>query len=347
MEYRLLGDTGLLVSALSFGAVTFGGKGAWYELTGATQVSEARELVSIALDSGINMFDTADGYSGGLSEEILGQALGSRRDGVLLSTKVHARIGPDVNDVGSSRHHILRACEASLKRLGTDHVDLYQVHGFDGLTDVAETLCALDDLVRQGKVRYTGCSNFSGWQLMKSLAVADNRQLGRYKVLQAYYSLLCRDAEHELIPLCLDQGVGLTVWSPLAGGFLSGKFRRDEEWPADTRVGTAGFPELDVEHGYRVLDVVEEIARERGVTAAEISLNWLLRKQGITSVITGARTRGQLEINLRAATWQLTGEQLDRLDQVSSRPLPYPYWHQFHYNAERQPRLPGVQPNTT
>jgi aryl-alcohol dehydrogenase-like predicted oxidoreductase len=336
MEYRYLGKTGLGVSALSFGALTFGGEGPWYDQVGNTQVPTARELLSVAIDAGVNLVDTADGYSFGRSEEILGEALGGRRDEVLIATKLHARMSPDPNDLGLSRHHIVRACEASLRRLRTDHIDIYQAHSFDAVAGVEESLRAFDDLVRQGKVRYVGCSNFSGWHLMKSLAISERAGLERYASLQAYYSLLCRDLEHELVPLCLDQSVGILVFSPLAGGFLSGKFRRGAAAPDGTRVGSVGFPELDYEHGYAVVEVVDEIARERGVSVAEVSLNWLLRRPGVTSVIVGARDREQLEANLRAVEWELSDEEVERLNRASERPLPYPYWHAHRYNVERQ-----------
>jgi aryl-alcohol dehydrogenase-like predicted oxidoreductase len=339
MEYRYLAGTGLRVSALSFGTVTFGGKGDWYDKVGGTQVGEARELLSIAIDAGINLIDSADSYSGGLSEEILGEALGTRRDSVLLATKLQPRMSADVNDIGLSRHHIMRACEASLRRLRTDRIDLYQIHAFDALTDVDLTLGALTDLVRQGKVRYIGCSNLSAWHIMKSLASSERRGLERFVVSQSYYSLLCRDLEHEVLPLCLDQGLGVLVWSPLAGGFLSGKFTRENEWPANTRIATAGFPELDLDHAFAVVEVASTLASQRGVTVAEVSLNWLLERRGVTSLILGARNREQLEINLRALSWRLSAEELDRLDRASARPMPYPYWHQFHYNSERQPGL--------
>jgi aryl-alcohol dehydrogenase-like predicted oxidoreductase len=335
LEYRFLGNTGLRVSALSFGAVTFGGEGQWYDRVGDTQVPEARELLSVAIDAGVNLVDTADGYSFGRSEEILGEALSGRRDKVLVATKVHARMSPDPNDVGLSRHHIMHACEASLRRLKTDYIDIYQAHTFDGIASVEETLCAFGDLVRQGKVRYIGCSNFSGWHLMKSLAISERAGLERYVSLQAYYSLLCRDLEHELLPLCLDQGVGILIWSPLAGGFLTGKFRRGAEAPGDTRVGSVGFPELDFEHGYDVIEAVDEIALERNVSVAEVALNWLLTRPGVSSLIVGARNREQLETNLRAVEWRLSTDEIERLNRVSERPLPYPYWHAHRYNSER------------
>ncbi len=335
MEYRTLGRTGLKVSVFSFGTMTFGGTD-WFESVGNTQVDEARELLALAIDAGVNLVDTADVYSLGLSEEILGKALGSRRDEVLLATKLHFRMGDGPNDLGQSRHHIVRAVEASLRRLGTDHIDLYQVHGFDGMTAVEETLSALDDLVRSGKVRYIGCSNLSGWHLMKSLAASDARGLARYCSLQAYYSLVGRELEHELVPLCLDQELGILVWSPLTSGFLGGRFRRGEARPDDTRFGQSGFPgKLDLEQGYDVLDVLERIAGERGASVAEVALKWLLGRPGVTSIIVGARNRDQLERNLRAVTWELEPDELAELSRVSAPALPYPYWHQQIYNSER------------
>ena len=337
MELRLLGRTGLHVSALSFGTMTFGGEGR-FEPVGTTQVAEARELLAMCIDAGVNLVDTADVYSFGVSEEILGEALGARRDEVILATKLHFRLGDGPNDVGQSRHNIVRACEASLRRLGTDTIDLYQVHGFDALTDLEETLRALDDLVRSGKVRYVGCSNYSAWHLMKALDISDHRGIERYASLQAYYSLIARDLEWELVPLCLDQNVGIIVWSPLAAGFLSGKFRRGGDEQAGTRWAQGYSPgHVDLDRGYDIVDAAAAIAEERGVSVAQVSLNYLLRKPGITSLIVGARNREQLADNLAAAAWELSAEEVARLDEVSDRPLPYPYWHQRKFNAERLP----------
>ena len=334
MELRLLGRTGLRVSALTLGTMTFGGAGRFGKI-GATQVDEARELIDLCLEAGVNLFDTADIYSDGLSEEILGQALGKRRDQVLVATKLNGRMGDGPNDAGSTRHHVVRACEASLRRLGTDWIDLYQVHGVDELTAMEQTLRALDDLVRAGKVRYVGCSNFSGWHLMKALGISGRLDLERYASLQAYYSLVARELEWELVPLCLDQDVGILVWSPLSGGFLSGKFRRDTPAVAGTRRTELGSVPMDEERGFRVVDALDEIARERGVSVAQVALNWLLRKPGVTSLVVGARNREQLADNLAAATWELTPEEVAALDEVSTGPLPYPYWHQRLFNAER------------
>lgn len=335
MEMRFLGDSGLRVSALAFGTVTFGGKGS-YEGIGSVQAGEARELIDICLDAGMNFFDTADVYSHGRSETILGEALKGRRDKVILATKAHGRTGDGPNDIGQSRHHITRACEDSLRRLGTDYVDLYQVHGFDALTPLEESLAALDDLVRAGKVRYVGCSNYTGWQLMKSLCISEIHGYERFVSQQVYYSLVGRELEFELIPLSLDQGVGIVVWSPLAGGFLSGKYRRGREGPANTRRANVGQDGVLTEaQGYDVIEVLEEVAANHDATVAQAALNWLLRKPFVSSVIVGARTEEQLRDNLRAAEWEMTEEELERLNEVSE-PVPiYPYWHQRKYNAER------------
>jgi aryl-alcohol dehydrogenase-like predicted oxidoreductase len=335
METRLLGETGLEVSVLSFGTMTFGGQGRFGHM-GSAGVQEATEAVDLCLDAGINLFDSADVYSGGMSEEILGKALGSRRDSVLVATKLHGRMGEGPNDLGQSRHHIVRACEASLRRLGTDYIDLYQIHGVDELTPWEESLRALDDLVRAGKVRYIGCSNLSAWHLMQALATSDRRNLERFASLQAYYSLVARELEHELVPLCIDQGVGILVWSPLAAGFLSGKYRRGQEQVEGTRIAALGTPgTIDTEQGFDVVDALDDIAKQRGASVAQVALNWLLRKRGVTSVIIGARNRDQLVDNLAAANWELTADEVRRLDQVSERPLPYPYWHQRKFNLER------------
>ncbi len=336
MELRVLGRSGIRVSALSFGAMSFGGVGG-FAAVAAQQGDEARALVDQCIDAGVNLFDTADVYSAGRSEEILGQALGQKRQRVVVATKLHARLSDEPNDVGLSRHHIVRACEASLRRLGTDWIDLYQVHGFDALTSVDETLRAFEDLVRAGKVRVIGCSNLSGWQLMKSLAASERLGIGRYEALQAYYSLVGRDVEHELVPLCRDQQLGLLVWSPLAFGFLGGKYRRGERAPEDARLSLWGAPGTIDEHSWVVLDEVRRIAEARGVSPAQVALNWLLRRPAVTSVIVGARDARQLGDNLRAASWRLTDEEMARLDAVSARPLPYPYWHQKKYNGERLP----------
>jgi aryl-alcohol dehydrogenase-like predicted oxidoreductase len=343
MEMRFLGSSGLRVSALAFGTMTFGGTNEFFRKVGSTQIDEARQLVDLCLEAGVNLFDTADVYSQGASEEILGQALSKRRDDVILATKVHGRMGDGPNDVGQSRHHIIRACEDSLRRLGTDYIDLYQVHGFDALTPLEETLGALDDLVRSGKVRYIGCSNYSAWHLMKALCVSERKGLERFVSQQVYYSLVARELEYELVPLSLDQGLGILVWSPLAGGFLSGKFRRGQPGPEGTRRSQRGDPgTIDEEKGYDIVDVLEEIAREHDATIAQAALNWVLHKPGVTSVIVGARTEEQLRDNLAAASWEMTEEEVQRLDEVSATPLIYPYWHQRRHNSERIPQAGGV-----
>ncbi len=340
MEYRLLGNTGLKVSALSFGVMTFGGEGAFKD-AGNTQVDEAKQFVDVCIDAGVNLFDTADIYSFGKSEEILGKALGKKRDQVLVATKLHAGMSEDVNDIGQSRHHIVRACEASLKRLGTDYIDLYQIHGFDGLTSIEHTVRALDDLVRAGKVRYIGCSNLSAWHLMKSLAISDKKNLERYVSLQAYYNLVARELEYELIPLCQEEGAGILVWGPLAGGLLSGKYQRNQQADPNTRRASWGdYGDLDIEHGFNVVDVVLEIAQAHKVSASQVSLNWLLKKPGVTSLIIGARKIAQLNDNLSTTQWSLTPDEVARLDKVSQTRVPYPYWHQIKFNADRMPLAP-------
>ena len=337
MEYRLLGGSGLKVPVISFGAATFGGSNDFFKSWGNTQVDEATRLIDVCIEAGANMFDTADGYSDGWSEQILGQAIGNRRDQVLIATKAFARTEPGPNGHGSSRYHLIRACEGSLRRLRTDYIDLYQMHGFDALTPVEETLRALDDLVRSGKVRYIGCSNFSGWHLMKSLGIAEKYGLPRHVAHQAYYSLVDREYEWELMPLAIDQHVGTLVWSPLAGGRLTGKVRRGQPPPANSRQSTSAvLPSGDGDHLYGVLDVMDAIAAETGKTLAQIALNWLLQRPTIASLIIGARNEAQLRDNLGAVGWNLTVDQVARLDAVSARQPIYPYWHQ-RGGTERNP----------
>ena len=332
MEMRRLGASGLQVSALGFGTMTFGGDSS--NPVGTTQVDEARRLLDLCLEAGVNLFDSADVYSQGRSEEVLGQALKGRRDDVILATKVHGRMGPGPNDIGQSRHHIMRGVEASLKRLDTDYIDLYQVHGFDALTPLEETLRALDDLVRSGKVRYIGCSNYSGWHLMKALGISEREGLERFVSQQVYYSLVARELEYELVPLALDQGIGSLIWSPLSGGFLSGKFRRGQAGPEDARRPQRGDPgTIDEKKGYDVVDVLEEVGQAHNATIAQAALNWLLQKPGVTSVLVGARREEQLVDNLKAATWKMTLEEVKRLDEVSATPPIYPYWHQRRNNT--------------
>lgn len=338
MEYRQLGGSGLKVPVLAFGTATFGGGNEFFKQWGSTQVDEATRLVDIALEAGVNFFDTADVYSHGMAEEILGEAIKSRRDKILLATKACFRMEPGPNGLGASRYHLVRACEASLRRLQTDYIDLYQLHGFDAITPVEETLRALEDLVRSGKVRYIGCSNFSGWHLMKSLAVAEKYGLPRHVSHQVYYSLAGRDYEWELMPLGLDQKVGAIIWSPLAGGRLTGKVRRNQAPPADSRVSVMRETAQsgNDETLYRTVDVMDEIAAETGKTLSQIALNWLLQRPTVTSVIFGARNEEQLRANLGAVGWNLSAEQVARLDAASAIPPIYPYWHQRGF--ERNPR---------
>jgi aryl-alcohol dehydrogenase-like predicted oxidoreductase len=336
MDYRQLGRSGLRVSALTLGTMTFGGRGNFAKV-GSTDVTDARRQVDLCLDAGINLFDTADVYSAGLSEEILGEVLEGRRDDLLVATKARMSMGDGPNDAGLSRHHLLRSCEASLRRLRTDHIDLYQVHEWDGQTPIEETLDALDTLVRDGKVRYIGCSNYAAWQLMKALGVSDLRGLQRFVSQQIHLSLQARDAEYELVPASLDQGVGILVWSPLAGGLLSGKYRRGEQGPEGSRqLTTWGEPPVyDEDALYDTVDVLVEIAEGHGVSAAQVALAWLLERPGVSSVIVGARTEEQLVDNLRAADLRLSDDERARLDEVSRPPLLYPYWHQAKTAADR------------
>lgn len=331
MEYRKLNGSGLFVPALTLGTGTFGGKHG-FEGWGHTGVEEATRMVDLCLDHGVNMFDTADIYSRGVSEEILGKAIAGKRGRLLLATKATFPMGDDRNQMGSSRHHIIEACEASLRRLGTDHIDLYYMHGFDRNTPVEETLRALDDLVSAGKVGYIGCSNFSGWQLMKSLSVSERYGWSRYVAHQVYYSLLGRDFEWELMPLGIDQQVGTVVWSPLAAGRLGGRYRRSNPIPQDGRVARGGAPVrddvVDYERLYNIVDVLDEIALETGKTVAQVSLNWLLSRPTISSLVVGASSEAQLEQNLGAVDWKLSQDQIARLDKASKVQKPYPYWHQ-------------------
>lgn len=339
MEYRQLGRSGLKVPVLSFGTGTFGGSNEFFQRWGATDVKEASRLVDICLDAGLNFFDTADIYSGGASEEILGGAIKGRRDKVLISTKTTFKMGDGPNQVGSSRYHIIEAAEASLKRLGTDHIDVYFMHGFDALTPVDETLSALDNLIKSGKVRYIGCSNFSGWHVMKSLATSEKYGLARYVAYQGYYSLIGRDYEWELMPLSLDQGLGTMVWSPLGWGRLTGKIRRGAPLP-EGRIksgGAEGGPEVDNEYLYTVVDALDGIAKETGKTVTQVALNWLLQRPGVANIVVGARNEEQLKQNLGAVGWNLTAEQVAKLDAASQRTPTYPYWHQRNFD-DRNPK---------
>ncbi|WP_321905228.1 aldo/keto reductase [Paraburkholderia tropica] len=323
---------------LSFGTGTFGGKGEFFEAWGATDVAEARRLIDICLEAGVNMFDSADIYSNGASESVLGEALKGRRDKVIISTKATFRFDDGANSVGSSRIHLRRAVDAALKRLQTDYIDLFQLHGFDAKTPAEEVLSTLDELVRAGKILYTGVSNFSGWHLMKSLAVADRYGYPRYVANQTYYSLIGRDYEWELMPLGLDQGVGAVVWSPLGWGRLTGKIRRGQPLPQTSRLHKTADqgPPVPDETLFRVLDAIDEIAQETGKTVPQIALNWLLQRPTVATVLIGARDEAQLRQNLGAVGWNLTAEQVAKLDAASKvRPV-YPYWHQEGF-AERNP----------
>ena len=339
MDYRRLGASGFKVPVLSFGTGTFGGKGEFFRAWGSTDVDEARRLVDICVDAGVTMFDSADIYSGGAAEEILGAALKGRpRDQVIISTKATFRFAEGPNAVGSSRYHLVAAVEAALKRLDTDYIDLFQLHGFDALTPVEEVLSTLDQLVREGKIRYTGVSNFSGWHLMKSLTAADRYGYPRYVANQTYYSLVGRDYEHELMPLGLDQGLGAVVWSPLGWGRLTGKIRRGQPLPETSRLHkTADIgPPLEDDYVYKVVDALDAVAQETGHSVPQVALNWLLQRPTVSSVIVGARNEEQLRQNLEAVGWDLTPEQVRRLDEASARPPAYPYWHQAGF-AERNP----------
>jgi aryl-alcohol dehydrogenase-like predicted oxidoreductase len=338
MEFRTMGRSGLKVPVLSLGTGTFGGANEFFRAWGNSGVAEATRLVDICLEAGVNLFDTADIYSDGESERVLGAAIAGRRDKVLISTKATFKVGPGPNEVGSSRYHLISACEASLRRLKTDYIDIYQMHGFDALTPVEETLSALNNLVQSGKVRYIGCSNFSGWHLMKSLDVSERYGWSRYVAHQAYYSLIGREYEWELMPLGLDQGVGCLVWSPLGWGRLTGKIRRNQPLPEESRLHkTADYgPPVDDDYLYKVVDALDEVAKETDKTVAQIALNWLLQRPTVANVIIGARNEEQLRQNLGAVGWNLTPAQVARLDAASAVTLTYPYWHQRQF-TERNP----------
>lgn len=345
MDYRLLGASGFKVPVLTLGTGTFGGRGELFKAWGSTDVAEAKRLVDLCLEAGLNMFDSADIYSDGAAEEILGAAIQGRRDQVLISTKATFRSGSGANEVGSSRHHLIRSVDSALRRLGTDYIDLFQLHGFDAATPVEETLRTLDDLVTAGKLRYVGCSNFSGWHLMKSLAVAERYGWTRYVAHQAYYSLVGREYEWELMPLALDQGVGCVVWSPLGWGRLTGRIRRGQPLPTASRlqssVATSAGPQVAEEYLFKVVDALDEVAAETGKTIPQIALNWLLGRPSIATVIIGARDERQLRDNLGAVGWSLTAEQVAKLDQASAVPRIYPYWHQAGF-SERNPFPTGA-----
>jgi len=336
MEYRQLGRSGLRVSTITLGTMGFGGTG-WASAVGRTDVEGARRQIGLARDAGVNLIDTADVYSNGLSEEIVGQALGKDREAVLLATKVRMPMGGGPNDAGLSRHHIIRGAEASLRRLGTDYIDLYQVHEWDGQTPLEETLSALDALVQAGKVRYIGASNYAAWHLMKALGISERTSLSGFTSQQIYYSLQARDAETELVPVSIDQGLGILVWSPLAGGLLSGKYRRGVDAPAGSRHLSEWDepPVHDQDKLYATIEVLVEIGAARGVSAAQIALAYIIGKPAVTSVIVGARTDDQLADNLASAQLALTKDEVSRLDDVSAQPLLYPYWHQAKTSSDR------------
>jgi aryl-alcohol dehydrogenase-like predicted oxidoreductase len=340
MELRQLGASGLSVSVLALGTMTVGGRDR-FQYMGNLGVAEVSRMLDLCRDAGLTVLDTADLYSLGAAEEVLGEALAGRRDDFVLVTKVFMRIGPGAHDVGLSRKHIMAACEASLRRLRTDYLDLYMSHEPDLFVPVEETMRAFDDLISQGKVRYVGCSNHSAWQVMKALHVAARDGLAPYICQQVNYSLINRDVEHELVPMGLDQGVSLMAWSPLHYGLLSGKFRRDAQ-PSETRLRELDAPgTVDLSRVYRIVDVLSEIAAERSATPAQVALNWLICRPGVSTVILGARNEAQLQDNLAAAGWRLTAEEIRRLDEVSALPEPYPYWHQHKFGLERNPRVPA------
>ena len=338
MEHRQLGRSGLKVPVLSLGTGTFGGKGDMFARWGKTDVAEATRLIDICLEHGLNFFDTADIYSAGAAEEILGQAIQGRRDQVLIATKATFTTGKGPNDKGSSRHHLIKACEASLRRLSTDYVDLYFMHAYDALTPMEEVLGALDDLIRAGKIRYIGCSNFSGWHVMKALATSERYGLARHVSYQGYYSLIGRDYEWELMPLALEQGLGTMVWSPLGWGRLTGKVRRGQTGEGRIAQGGAvGGPTVDDEYLYRVIDALDLVAQQTGKTVPQVALNWLLQRPTVSNIVIGARNEAQLRQNLGALGWTLSADHMRDLDAASQRIPTYPYWHQRDFN-ERNPK---------
>jgi aryl-alcohol dehydrogenase-like predicted oxidoreductase len=334
MKYRILGDTGMLVSEFCFGAMTFGGTGTWTHV-GKTQQEEANKLVGIALDAGINFFDTANVYSTGISEQILGKSLGSKRKDIILATKVRGKMGERVNEIGLSRVHIMHQVDESLKRLGTDYIDLYQIHGFDVLTPLEETLRALDDLVHSGKVRYIGCSNLTAWQLMKSLWISDKHGINKFKSLQAHYSIAGRDLEREIVPLLKDQNVGLMVWSPLAGGFLSGKYRKNQVPEEESRRKEFDFPPINKEKAFDIIDTMDEVSKAHTASVAQIALAWLLHQKVVTSVILGVKNEQQLRDNLKSIEVVFTEDELKKLNEVSKLAPEYPGWMVDFMQRER------------
>jgi aryl-alcohol dehydrogenase-like predicted oxidoreductase len=338
MEYRRLGRSGFTVPVLSFGTGTFGGKGQLFAAWGSTDVAEARRLIDICLDAGVSMFDTADIYSSGVSEQILGEALKGKRERAIVSTKATFRFNEDANNVGSSRQHLIATVDQSLQRLQTDHIDLFQLHGYDAMTPPEEVLSTLDTLVRAGKIRYVGVSNFSGWHIAKALGVADRYGYPRYVANQTYYSLIGREYEWELMPLGLEEGLGAVVWSPLGWGRLTGKIRRGTGIPKESRLHSSAEygPQVSDEHLFKVVDALDEVAKETGKSIPQIALNWLLQRPTVASVVIGARNEEQLKQNLGAVGWNLTKSQVEKLDKASDVPLIYPYWHQRGF-TERNP----------
>ena len=349
MEFRTLGHSGLKVPVLSFGTGTFGGGTDFFRAWGSSDVAEATRLVDVCLEAGVNLFDTADVYSDGLSETILGKAVAGRRDNVLISTKSTFRVGGQTgpNDLGSSRYHLIRACEASLRRLGTDYIDIYHLHGFDALTPVEEVLSTLNQLVVSGKVRYIACSNFSGWHLMKSLAASDKYGWARYVGHQVYYSLVGREYEWELMPLAIDQGVGALVWSPLGWGRLTGKIRRGQPLPKESRLHKTSEqgPQMPDDYLYKVVDALDTVAKETAKTVPQVALNWLLQRPSISTVIFGARNEEQLRQNLGAVGWNLSPEQVAKLDAAGDVTPVYPYWHQHQFAGRNPPPIPPPAKN--
>lgn len=338
MRYRFLGNSGLQVSEICFGVMTFTGKKGWTHL-GTQEQKDADRLTALAIDKGVNFFDTADVYSNGISESMLGKALGAKRKDVVVATKGEGRMGSGPNDEGHSRKHLIKACEDSLKRLNTDYIDLYQVHSFDFMTPLEEMMLTLDQLVKDGKVRYIGISNFFAWQIMKLMSVSEKNNLEKIISLQAYYSLVGRDLEYEIIPACLDQKIGIIIWSPLHGGILSGKYRKDKKWPKGTRLRGAGqhFP-YDIEKGETILSEMEKICSENNVTMSQVALNYSLQKPGITSVVIGARNEKQLIENIETSNWKLSEDEMKRLDEISELPRIYPHWYFDVFKKQRMER---------
>lgn len=337
MQYQQLGNTGVFVSRLCLGAMTFGGKGGLFEVIGGLPQHDVDTIVGNSLDAGVNFIDTANIYSYGESETMVGKALGSKRKDIVVATKVFGRMGPGANQVGLSRLHIMQSVEASLERLNTDYIDLYQIHGFDSATPLEETLSALSDLVRQGKVRYIGCSNLAAWQIMKAQGISALKHLENFITLQAYYSLVGRELEREIIPMLLDQKIGLLVWSPLAGGFLSGKFTRAGASDNAARRAKFTFPPVNLEKGYNIIDTLMAVGARRNATVAQVALAWLLYQPSVSSVIIGARNAAQLKDNLGAVDVKLEAEDLKQIDEASKLTPEYPNWMFGTQGSDRRP----------